>query len=456
MTDTRPYLEGALRAAAWIEAQRERSDGGNDWPGDPEDAGSVSSSLYSGTAGIVLFFLELFATTDDLSHLEAACRGGDSLLKRLSEESEVGLYSGLAGAGLALQRLAGFAADPQYENGAKFCAAELADRAEAAGNGTEWPVDMPDAGGRPAHGLRSMCTDVIAGSAGIGLWLLDAAEQWQDETLLELAASAGRRLIDCADETGNGLDWPMAQQLPYRMPNFSHGTAGVAYFLAGLALATGEKHFLDAATRGAAFLHSIAVTEGDICLVPHADKPEAVPGGDGTTRYALSWCHGPAGTGALWYRLYQATKNDEWLEWLARSARSFVPGCIPDSVSGTVTRVDPPGTWSSFCYCHGSAGNGEFLLNVHRVTGDVGFGEVAHRMIDDCLAQARHDQGGCYWPQNGARFDADGTMIPAVFPQTGFATGAAGIGYALLRFDAHAAGRAPVVTLPDWPFAEAW
>jgi lantibiotic modifying enzyme len=56
----------------------------------------------------------------------------------------------------------------------------------------------------------------------------------------------------------------MTPSFPRLMPNFSHGTAGIAYFLASLYKATKQHEFLTAALSGAKYLQAIAKTEGDI------------------------------------------------------------------------------------------------------------------------------------------------------------------------------------------------
>ena len=57
---------------------------------------------------------------------------------------------------------------------------------------------------------------------------------------------------------GTGCKWLLEPGEPRVYPNFSHGTSGVAYFLARLAAATAQPRFLDAALRGARYLESIA------------------------------------------------------------------------------------------------------------------------------------------------------------------------------------------------------
>ena len=42
------------------------------------------------------------------------------------------------------------------------------------------------------------------------------------------------RLIALGKQEAGGLKWAMSPRFPRLMPNFSHGTAGIAYFLATL------------------------------------------------------------------------------------------------------------------------------------------------------------------------------------------------------------------------------
>src|SRR5207253_5943577 len=131
-----------------------------------------------------------------------------------------------------------------------------------------------------------------------------------------------------------------------------HGTAGNAYFLASLYLETKDRAFLEAALAGASYLKAVAKTQGDVCLVFH-HEPE------GEDLFYLGWCHGPTGTARLFYRLYQATGDREWLDWVKRSARAILASGIPEK--------RPPGFWNNVSQCCGSAGVAEFFLDLHRL-----------------------------------------------------------------------------------------
>ncbi len=106
----------------------------------------------------------------------------------------------------------------------------------------------------------------------------------------------------------------MFPTFPRLMPNFSHGTAGVAYFLVELHRATGEATFLDAALEGAAYLRSETTDDG--LLFHH--EPE------GEDLFYLSWCHGPPGTARLYYRLWQVTHDEAWMEEIHKAARGVM------------------------------------------------------------------------------------------------------------------------------------
>jgi lantibiotic modifying enzyme len=294
----------------------------------------------------------------------------------------------------------------------------LGQRAKKAGKGVEW----------------NDVTDIISGSAGTGLFLLYAARELGDSTAGELASAAGERLIELGQPAQGGLKWAMSPQFDRLMPNFSHGTAGCAYFLATLYLHTKNPAFLDAALAGATYLKAVAKTEGDVCLIFHHEPK-------GEDLFYLGWCHGPVGTARLFYRLHQATQDRAWLDWVKRSARAIMQSGIPDKQT--------PGFWNNVSQCCGSAGVAEFFLEMYRITHDPQYLVFAERVTDDLLRRATRDDKGIRWIQAEHRIQPK-----LLLAQTGYMQGAAGIGMLLLHFDALEHGRRPRITLPDNPFPE--
>jgi lantibiotic modifying enzyme len=222
------------------------------------------------------------------------------------------------------------------------------------------------------------------------------------------------------------------------MPNFSHGTAGVAYFLATLAQQGGEARHLDAALDGARYLRAIAVPAGDGggTLIRHHD-------GDGAGLFYLSWCHGPCGTARLWQRLAAVDRAERVAPWRATEdagARGVVATGVPER------RTE--GFWNNVSQCCGNAGVAEYFLTRWERTRAPEELAYARRHADDVLRRATAAGGATSWVQ------AENRVSPNdVAAQTGWMQGAAGVGAMLLRLDAAMRGEPPkrAAAFPDAP-----
>jgi len=420
--DTQRYLPAAWEAAKWLDASALKTEAGLAWPADPRDPKTVGSTLYAGTPGVVLFYLEAAAASASskeraAAFLEKAKAGADDLLARLPLEKSCGLYEGMAGIGFALEETFKAAADIRYRKGFLTCLDEIRTRAVSKGTGIEWGT----------------VTDIISGSAGTGLFLLYAAKEIGDKAWLELASRAGRRLIELGRPKNGGLDWAMDPSYPRLMPNFSHGTAGVAFFLARLYAETGKREFLDAALAGGRYLVSIAKTEGNHCLIFH-DEP------DGKDLYYLGWCHGPVGTANLFYELYKSTRDQAWLDWVLKEAHGLMDSGIPEKQT--------PGFWNNAGICCGLAGVADFFLGLYKITKNEHHLYFGRRVMTVLDKRATRDASGMRWIQAEHR-----TRPELLIAQTGLMQGAAGIGLVLLRWAAFEEDKRPVrIRMPDSAF----
>jgi len=414
----RPHLEAALRAERWIRRSRQSAGAGIVWPADPLKPASVSTELYSGTAGVVLFYLELHRATGDTAHLREAELGARYLLSTLPTDGtgEAGLYTGLAGTAYALSMVGIGGGRREFRDGAIGALDTLIERAQPTGAGLAW----------------NDVTDVIGGTAGIGLTLLETGRRLGTAHAIETAQHAGDRLLELGRPAEGGLTWMMSPTFPRNMPNFSHGTAGVAYFLARLHEATGERRFLDGAIAGATYLQAIAVSHGDGCVIRHHD-------GDGEDLFYLGWCHGPVGTARLFYTLGRLTGDDTWMSWLHRLQRGIPAFGVPEQRSA--------GFWNNISQCCGNAGVAQFYIDLHRSLPDPTALPYARRVTADLVARATAVEDGLAWVQAENRTEPENLVA-----QTGFMQGAAGVGTMLLQLDAVERGERPLVTLPDSPF----
>jgi lantibiotic modifying enzyme len=421
------YLDAAVKAAQWIHTTRIEAARGLIWLDGPERPEGLQSTLdlYTGASGIVLFLLELARLTGEKTYKEDAGYGADSLIAGLPEKlvpdnGETGLYQGAAGLGFTLHQAFQSTGEEKYRQGAIRCRDLIHAAAQPVGRGVAW----------------GQSTDIIAGASGTGLYLLDYARTMNDPASRDLAAKAGLRLIELGIPEAGGLKWREDPVFPRLMPNFSHGTAGVAYFLATLHQETGRQEFLDAALAGARYLQSIATTEGDSCLIFH-DEP------DNKKLYYLGWCHGPVGTSRLWLRLHQIDPKGGWLAWARKGANGILESGIPEKQT--------PGFWNNFGQCCGAAGVADFFLDLGKLTGDATYLEFNRKVVRHLLDHATSTPGGgLKWPHAEHRIKPE-----YVYAQTGYMQGAAGIGMVFLRREAEARGKRWGLRLPDSPFGSA-
>lgn len=413
------YLNAALGAARWLRETAIASSDGAEWPAVPPDAKTVQSNLYTGYPGVVLFLVELHRATGDRAWLDLATAGADRLAASLPDAASdegAGLYTGLAGIAYTLEEADRARGDDRHRAAIRKALGGIVGGAREVGAGVEW----------------SESTDIISGSAGIGLYLLRASAKYGDAAARTAAIRAGRRLVEREYRSGDQSLWMMSPSFTRNMPNFSHGTAGVGYFLATLGGETRDRAFVDAASRGARYLESIATPVGqDGRRIFHNDP-------DGRELFYLSWCHGPAGTARLFHRLGQVTNDRTWSAYVPKLAQGIVASGVPER---------SPGFWNNISQCCGNCGVSDFFVSLHAQSGEPAHLEFAKRVADDTLARATSEGDGLKWVQ------AENRVSPnVVMAQTGLMQGAAGVGLTMLRLDGAIRGRKPTITLPDSPF----
>src|SRR5262249_51932773 len=162
-------------------------------------------ALYSGAPGVVLFLLELHHATGRPEYLAEARAGADEIVARLADQRETGLYTGIAGSGFVLTEVYRATNDPRYLNAARRTVQILSARAFPSPSG--------------AAAAWNDVTDIIGGSAGIGLFLLYAGERL-DPAAVRLAVRAADHLLEIGVADQGGLRWAMDPKFPRLMPNF--------------------------------------------------------------------------------------------------------------------------------------------------------------------------------------------------------------------------------------------
>src|SRR5688572_22080627 len=415
----RPYLDLATRCALWIDQSTQRNGSGMAWPADPLKPATIGLDYYNGMPGVVAFFANLYQATGDQKWRERAEQGGAYLLAETARRGNAvgaGLYTGLAGLATTYRTLEAAKVGPQWADAARAAAKELASRAKITADGAEW--------------LDS--NDIIAGTAGIGLFLVDAGSAWKDQALADLAIQAGRKLLKTAQPAEGGLMWFPGSATTRNYPNFSHGTSGVAYFLATLYQQSKDKAFLDGALAGAKYLEAVATKRDGGRAIFHVT-------GGGEDRFYLSWCHGPVGTARLYHRLRQVSPNKEWGLALDELTIWLVNSGAPEQQSA--------GYWNNISQCCGNVGIGQYCIDLARYRPNLTTTKLLDRVVANTRSRATDDEKGLRWVQAENRVSPENVVA-----QTGFMQGAAGVGTFFLQLDAFSRGVKWPTPLPDTPW----
>jgi hypothetical protein len=372
--------------------------GGSDEPPEFRD------EMHSGTAGLAYVLAEVALArewTDEEARLAQALT--DRLAHLAATQDEpcyfVGLVSTL-GAQVALGQ------DP----------AAAVDRLVARATPEGWPQRLvaddrvvPDA----ALG------DVTLGNAGVLLGALWAGRP-------DLAALAADVVLAAAEPTDHGLMWhlaPPTQRVTTgsAMPNFSHGTAGVASVLALAGVALDRTDLVDAAVLGAQEVVALRLPDVDGLALPHiVPKP---PGYD-EDGVAWGWCHGPSGTSVLFAALARAGVDHV----ADRTPEHWYGECLRAVRGSGIPERRHPGFWDNDGRCCGTAGVADTFLDSWQRGGGADDLDFAVLLGDALVEHAIVEGDRACW-----RFVEHRKPEPLLPPGVGWYQGAAGIAAYLLR-----------------------
>jgi len=227
-------LQEAMRIGDELIAQAERTDGCLTWRSlDPSGDGNrrMAAELYSGVAGIVLFFVELFKQAGDEKYLRAARQGRQWLMTYCEgrRSHELGFFWGRSGVVYACcsspSRFFGESGGVPVTGGSP----ELVDR--ICGRLDAFPGPIPNR------------NDLISGAAGSLLGLLLMLEATQDRRLLQQMQTLVLFLIAQARFGPQGLYWDRSVHNIHGLCGLAHGASGIGAVFLELGSYLGNKAF---------------------------------------------------------------------------------------------------------------------------------------------------------------------------------------------------------------------
>lgn len=430
------YLTVAEQASEWIKSTKLSDSSGSYWPAQPDTTRSGDISLYHGSPGVIVFYLDLYQTTKDQNAKAEAVSGADWLLNKANNYEkgglywsniiyqdglypDPGLYTGTAGVGAIMLRMYNAFGESKYLEAAKEAGKYLVSSAVNTSNGVKWTTS----------------NDIISGASGTGMFLLELYQTTNDKIYLDTAVKVGKFLIEQALKEEKGWQWKAFANSTIIYPNFSHGTAGMSFYLAQLYELTKDEKFRTAAQKGADWLlNNLDPSQGGAAW-KHDDGP-------GNDLFYVSYCHGPPGTARLFYQMYIITNDNKWLNLVTDSTKWLINAGLHEK--------DLDGYWN-VGQCCGTAGIGDFFADVYKVTGEQVYLDWAIKMADHLIEESNSVQSNVSinWVQAENRRDPE-----TKYAQTGWTQGAAGIGHFFLKMNALVNNNIDYkpTTLPDNPF----
>ena len=409
--DPATYRDLADGSWAWVLTQVRSGDDGLWLPERPDqdEPGEYPYGMHSGVGGLAHVLAEI-RLSRDLTPQERDLADGiaSTLVRRIADETEYDYFDGLVSTIGILTAL--------DAPGADLAVARLRELATPDGWQPSWL-------GPPRAVPEGRCNDATLGTGAVllgALWAL----RYDVPGAAELATHAADVLLAEKEETPGGLDWSFIPprfvlELRGRMPNWSHGLAGVAGALAAAGVALGRSDLVESARLGGEHLTTLADTADGGMRVAHV-----IPDQEDLDTYTYTWCHGPAGTSLLFAALDRAGVPDV----AGRTPYNWERACLHSlKTSGIPQRVHP-GFWDNDGRCCGTAGVGDVVLNVWQRHGEDDDLAFAVTLGDALVERSINDGDHAYW-----RFVEHRIADPLLPPGPGWMQGAAGIAAYLFR-----------------------
>ncbi len=258
----------------------------------------------------------------------------------------------------------------------------------------------------PAAAAVDDVHDLLSGSAGAIVPLLELAGKTGDESCVRMASQLGDLLGERAKHQNGHAYWPYVNS-PEGMGGFAHGVTGIAWALTRLARATGSGQYEQLAQKAFAFEDALFDEQEQ----NWRDLRKLQSGGT-----AAAWCHGSVGIGL---------------------ARLDLDPTLAHASTQKLVRRAAAATWrlgmgQTHCACHGDLGAWELLS--HAIAAGEAPKELNSSHLLDLILTSLEQDG----PTGGMGRNA---FTPGLLPGLG------GVAYQLLR--AHPKHDVPSILIPD-------
>ncbi len=363
-----------------------------------------SESLYSGSAGIALFLLELGRYTGEQRFTDAAEKAMASTLEycRTTPNPYYALITGRMSVSFAALRFFERTGKRSYLD----AALELAKNCKDFVN-------------------PNSADDFINGTSGTLLGLLLLHEASGEEWLLEAADAYTAHLLSKAHSGTQGLYWDRTHRQIRGLCGFSHGASGIGFVFAEAARYFGndalnypaeqaylyeEQYFNPAVGNWADFRKGIYDADSQQEHEEHYQDGNMdffTQGG-----YMNAWCHGAAGIGLARVRAAELLHNPLYrTEAVNAIAMTYKTNVAHHTIE------------NNFSLCHGGGGNADVFIEAYRAWNDETFLQYCEAVA--AMALEQREKQDSY--RSGFGLAAPGMEDRSLY------MGAAGVGYFFVR-----------------------
>lgn len=333
----------------------------------PFDHEKVRASVANGDAGLALFFAYLHRHRPGQGHDDRALAHLASAIEQIAASDRLAdLYSGFTGVAWTVQHLAGrlIADDPDDDPVAEIDEVLV----EHLGQ-SPWQREY----------------DLTSGLAGYATYALSRLPR---PAAVEALSRIVARFEELAEERADGLTWhtPSEKLWPEARGVFpegnenlgvAHGVPGVIAVLAQIAAAGVEAERAMRLADGAVhWVLAQKLEEGQASLFPYAVGERVLPR---FTRAA--WCYGDPGIAAALMVAARAAGRADW----EAEARAIALGAAQRPAETAGVR--------DACLCHGAAGLGHLFNRLWQATGDPALRDAAAAWLADALERRRPGSG---------------------------------------------------------------
>lgn len=327
----------------------------------------VHYGIYSGSAGILLFLVELYHQTKDEKYLSYIQAGAVRLSKTAEDVHNASFFEGILGVSYVLYRGWEITSDIQLLNRADSFISDL---------------DFE------SYDWNKNC-DLLAGTAGALKGLMLIYDIRPSRLLIERIKKLVKVLIENAQIGISGLYWNQNGNQINGLCGMSHGSCGIGTVLAEVGLYFGcenlllfselsfnyEDSFFDRTNSNWPDLRHGIYSEADLEIHRKAIQTDNFSFFEIPTKNMKAWCHGSPGAVLARLSLLNIGFN--------LHSPSF--GLVLQALNQLIEDEGYYDGESSFTICHGRSGAALAFLEAAKYTKDCVFKEAAEKIADEAV-----------------------------------------------------------------------